>query len=162
MFQLIYQKHHKNKSTNSSFELDCSIFWPWQGLRFFPVNNDLIFYLPNEMESSVTIARIMYGGRDIRKQLSEMYICEAIWKRLSETVDAFSMSIFKRMVIFMGLFSSLFRSRFSLQNRMAGHKGGYYVITKQQHKSRLPTTGFSGDGEPVLVYILEFDKLSRF
>lgn len=45
--------------------------WHTQGLRFFPVNNYLIFYLPNEMESSVTVARIMYGGRDIRKQLSE-------------------------------------------------------------------------------------------
>ncbi len=45
--------------------------WHTQGLRFFPVNNYLIFYLPNEMECSVTVARIMYGGRDIRKQLSE-------------------------------------------------------------------------------------------
>ncbi len=45
--------------------------WHTQGLRFFPVNHYLIFYLPNEVESSVTVARIMYGGRDIRRQLSE-------------------------------------------------------------------------------------------
>lgn len=45
--------------------------WHTQGLRFFPVNSYLIFYLPNEMECFVTVARIMYGGRDIRKQLSE-------------------------------------------------------------------------------------------
>lgn len=45
--------------------------WHTQGLRIFPVNHYLIFYLPNQTESSVTVARIMYGGRDIRRQLSE-------------------------------------------------------------------------------------------
>ncbi len=45
--------------------------WRAQGLRYFPVNNYLVFYLPNEMEYSVTVVRIMYGGRDIRKQLSD-------------------------------------------------------------------------------------------
>ena len=40
------------------------------GIRFFPVENYLVFYLPNETEGIVNIVRIMYGGRDIRKQLS--------------------------------------------------------------------------------------------
>ena len=43
-----------------------------QGLRFFPVANYLVFYLPNEIEHTVTVVRIMYGGRDVGSQLSEM------------------------------------------------------------------------------------------
>lgn len=38
---------------------------------FFPVDNYLVFYLPNETKNTVSIVRIMYGGRDIRRQLSE-------------------------------------------------------------------------------------------
>ena len=44
---------------------------PWysQGVRFMPVKNYLVFYtVKNE---TVSIARIMYGGRDISKQLEE-------------------------------------------------------------------------------------------
>jgi toxin ParE1/3/4 len=41
------------------------------GLRFFPVDNYLVFYLPKETDKMVYIVRIMYGGRDIRKQLRE-------------------------------------------------------------------------------------------
>ena len=44
--------------------------WKSKGLRFFPVNNYMIFYLPNENEETVTIIRIMYGGRNIDKQLN--------------------------------------------------------------------------------------------
>ena len=44
--------------------------WHSMGIRFFPVDNYLVFYLPNETEEIVNIVRIMYGGRDIRKQLS--------------------------------------------------------------------------------------------
>ena len=46
---------------------------PWysQGLRFFPVDNYLVFYLPSEADNTVTIVRIMYGGRDINRQLGE-------------------------------------------------------------------------------------------
>lgn len=49
---------------------------PWYsaGLRFFPVDNYLVFYLPNELKSTVSIVRIMYGGRDIRGQLGETVI----------------------------------------------------------------------------------------
>ena len=46
---------------------------PWHGLglRFFPVDNYLVFYLPDESTDTVRIVRIMYGGRDIRRQLDE-------------------------------------------------------------------------------------------
>ena len=46
---------------------------PWysQGVRFLPVKNYLIFYTINTAEDTVFIARIMYGGRDISRQLSE-------------------------------------------------------------------------------------------
>ena len=45
---------------------------PWHsvGLRFFPVDNYLVFYLPDESKNTVSIVRIMYGGRDIHRQLS--------------------------------------------------------------------------------------------
>ena len=44
---------------------------PWysQGLRFLPVGNYLVFYLPDEASTTVNIIRIMYRGRDVRKQL---------------------------------------------------------------------------------------------
>lgn len=44
---------------------------PWYsvGLRLFPVDNYLVFYLPDESKNTVSIVRIMYGGRDIRRQL---------------------------------------------------------------------------------------------
>ncbi|MDE6750943.1 MAG: type II toxin-antitoxin system RelE/ParE family toxin [Lachnospiraceae bacterium] len=45
--------------------------WHSQGIRFFPVDNYLIFYLPEEPQNTVNIVRIMYGGRDIRMQLNE-------------------------------------------------------------------------------------------
>ena len=44
---------------------------PWysQGLRFFSVNNYLVFYLPDKKQNMVNIVRIMYSGRNIDKQL---------------------------------------------------------------------------------------------
>lgn len=45
--------------------------WHSQGLRFFPVDNYLIFFLPDETNNIVNIIRIMYGGRDVKRQLSE-------------------------------------------------------------------------------------------
>ena len=44
--------------------------WRSRGLRVLPVDNYLIFYLPDETINSVAIIRIMYGGRDIDKQLN--------------------------------------------------------------------------------------------
>lgn len=45
--------------------------WHSQGIRVFPVDNYLVFYLPEESCNTVNIVRIMYGGRDVRRQLSE-------------------------------------------------------------------------------------------
>ena len=45
--------------------------WHSQGLRFLPVDNYLIFYLPDETNNIVNIIRIMYDGRDVKRQLSE-------------------------------------------------------------------------------------------
>ena len=46
---------------------------PWHsfGLRFCPVDRYLVFYLPNKAAGVVTIVRIMYGGRDVSRQLNE-------------------------------------------------------------------------------------------
>lgn len=45
---------------------------PWKSkkLRIMPVDNYIVFYLPEESSNRVTIIRIMYGGRDIDKQLN--------------------------------------------------------------------------------------------
>jgi len=45
--------------------------WQSQGLRCFPVKNYLIFYYPDEAKSTVYAVRVIYGGRDISRQLSE-------------------------------------------------------------------------------------------
>ena len=46
---------------------------PWysRGLRFFPVDNYLVFYKTDDETETVYVVRIMYGGRDIHKQLSQ-------------------------------------------------------------------------------------------
>lgn len=46
---------------------------PWHsvGLRVLPVDHYLVFYLPDRAKNTVNIVRVMYGGRDIRSQLSE-------------------------------------------------------------------------------------------
>ena len=44
---------------------------PWfsQCVRFVPVNNYLIFYTIDSEAETVSVSRIMYGGRDISRQL---------------------------------------------------------------------------------------------
>ncbi len=46
---------------------------PWQsrGLRYFSVKNYLIFYYPDEKRNTVFVVRVIYGGRDISRQLNE-------------------------------------------------------------------------------------------
>ena len=46
---------------------------PWfsRKLRFFPVDNYVVLYLPKEELNTVNIVRIMYGGRDVKRQLEE-------------------------------------------------------------------------------------------
>ncbi|MCM1162028.1 MAG: type II toxin-antitoxin system RelE/ParE family toxin [Roseburia sp.] len=45
--------------------------WHSRGMRFFPVDNYLVFYLPEETKNTVYIVRIMYGGRDVCGQLKK-------------------------------------------------------------------------------------------
>lgn len=44
--------------------------WNSKGIRFFPVDNYLVFYKIKEEENAVYILRIMYGGRNLDKQLA--------------------------------------------------------------------------------------------
>ena len=48
-------------------------FEPWrsQGLRFVPVDNYILFYMLKVVTDTVYIVRIMYAGRDIRRQFEE-------------------------------------------------------------------------------------------
>ena len=40
-----------------------------RGLRVFPVDNYLVFYIPNMETEVVTVIRVMYGGRDVDNEL---------------------------------------------------------------------------------------------
>lgn len=46
---------------------------PWKSLevRFIPYKNYIIFYKVNDNNMTVTVARIMFGGRDISQQLNQ-------------------------------------------------------------------------------------------
>lgn len=46
--------------------------WRSKGLRVFPVDNYIVLYLPKEDTNTVNIVRIIYGGRDVGKQLEEI------------------------------------------------------------------------------------------
>ena len=43
--------------------------WHQRNMRIMPVDNYLVFYVPNQENRTVTVMRIMYGGRYIDKQL---------------------------------------------------------------------------------------------
>lgn len=43
--------------------------WTSRGLRIMPVDNYLVFYLAEAETETVTVLRIMYGGRDTERQL---------------------------------------------------------------------------------------------
>ena len=45
--------------------------WHSRGLRVLPIDNYVVLYIPNEETKVVTVIRVMYGGRDIRKELNE-------------------------------------------------------------------------------------------
>ena len=49
---------------------------PWysQELRYFSIDNYLVFYKVNDEIGKVYVVRIMYGGRDIRTQLNKSQI----------------------------------------------------------------------------------------
>ena len=44
--------------------------WHSRGLRVMPVDNYVVFYIPNHDTKVVNIVRVMYGGRDVDTQLS--------------------------------------------------------------------------------------------
>ena len=46
--------------------------WHSRGVRFLPVKNYLVFYTVDLKKDTVSVVRIMYGGRDISRQLEEM------------------------------------------------------------------------------------------
>ena len=43
--------------------------WHSRGLRIMPVDNFLVFYIPDSKHGIVTIIRVVYGGRDVDKEL---------------------------------------------------------------------------------------------
>lgn len=46
--------------------------WHSKGLRFLPVDNYLIFYIPDSESFTVNIVRIIYGRRNIEEQLNRL------------------------------------------------------------------------------------------
>lgn len=46
---------------------------PWcsRGLRIMPVDNYVVFYIPDEDTKTVTVVRVMYNGRDVDTQLDQ-------------------------------------------------------------------------------------------
>ena len=45
--------------------------WHSRGLRGMPVDNYLVFYIPDNDAGIVTVIRVMYAGRDVDSQLKE-------------------------------------------------------------------------------------------
>lgn len=43
--------------------------WKSRGLRVMPVDNYLVFYIPDMKTEIVTVIRVMYDGRDVDNQL---------------------------------------------------------------------------------------------
>ena len=43
--------------------------WKSKGLRMMPVDNYIVFYIADSNKNTVTIIRVMYGGRNIERQL---------------------------------------------------------------------------------------------
>lgn len=45
--------------------------WRGRGLRVMPVNNFLVFYIPDREAGVVTVIRVLYAGRDVHSQLKK-------------------------------------------------------------------------------------------
>lgn len=45
--------------------------WKSRNTRVVPVDNYVIFYIPDKTKKLVTVIRVMYSGRDVDKQLDE-------------------------------------------------------------------------------------------
>lgn len=46
--------------------------WRERNLRMMPVDKYLVFYIPDQGSETVTVLRILYGGRDIDRWLDDM------------------------------------------------------------------------------------------
>lgn len=46
--------------------------WHSRNLRTMPVDNYVVFYIPDSENKLVTVIRVMYGGRDADRQLNQM------------------------------------------------------------------------------------------
>ncbi len=46
--------------------------WHSRNLRIMPVDNYVVFYIPDSETKLVTVIRVMYGGRDADRQLNKM------------------------------------------------------------------------------------------
>ena len=44
--------------------------WKSRGLRCLPIDNYIVFYIPNKNKKIVTVIRVLYGGRNIDNQLN--------------------------------------------------------------------------------------------
>lgn len=45
--------------------------WHSRGLRVMPVDNYLVFYIPDKDAGIVSVIRVMYAGRDVDNQLNQ-------------------------------------------------------------------------------------------
>lgn len=45
--------------------------WRSRNLRVMSVDNYLVFYIPDQNAETVTVIRVMYGGRDVDRQLNK-------------------------------------------------------------------------------------------
>ena len=43
--------------------------WAKRGLRKMPVDNYLVFYIPDNETQTVNVIRVMYGGMDVKREL---------------------------------------------------------------------------------------------
>ena len=58
--------HEKMPNRYKTYEKE-----PWRsrGLMQMPVDNFVVFYIADSRKATVTVIRVMYGGRDMDKQL---------------------------------------------------------------------------------------------
>jgi len=71
IYQKIIQTAHSLESMPRRNPLYKGEPWHSKGVRFIPAKNYLLFYTINPTADTVTIFRILYGGMDINRQLSE-------------------------------------------------------------------------------------------
>ena len=45
--------------------------WNSKGVRIMSVDHYVVIYIPDKNAGTVTVLRVMYGGRDIKKQLDD-------------------------------------------------------------------------------------------